>query len=605
MNITSDSILTSLCWTLLHSLWQAALIALIAGLLMQVLKNTKASVKYNLLTSALVLFLLVTAYTFYSYLKIDISDDFAIVSRYDLSTTKAIGITPAMASSFDIHSFINANANLFVGLWFVFFVLKFIVLSRQALYASRLQRIGLETLPDVWQQKTSKLASALALDHKYTVALSSYVATPMVIGLIKPTLLLPMTILNGMPQDQIEAILLHELAHIKRNDYFFNVLQRIVELAFFFNPGLMWLSAAIDDEREHACDELALSIHHDRHSFVNALLGCNTFMAEHNKLALGFGSNKKYLLNRAKRILTNEYNGLAKYDKTMMVLCLLITSLPVIHHFTQDKATVVEQSTSMPTFISTDTIPSSSDSVKMLSEIKQLQSETAALSRTGVKLDKLQTNKLLLLQERLVVLQDRLNLLNEAKLYENNAYNHDSTMTNLAIAESKLQALSMKLDAEALALQAEAVKLDAEAKHMAEAEQNLQENAKILAADELRMAEDHARMQRDHERMQQDHQKMQQDQLRMEADARRMEADAAKLNAETGSIERRTKAIVEQMMKDKIITSQKNLSFSLGENELIVNYKKQSAEMAKKYFKLFGFKGGRILHNFDTDTEKK
>ena len=95
---------------------------------------------------------------------------------------------------------------------------------------------------------------------------------PVVIGHLKPVILIPLGCLAGLPADQVEAILLHELAHIRRSDYFVNFLQNITESIFFFNPGLLWISSLIKEERENCCDDIALEQTKNKRGLVQALI---------------------------------------------------------------------------------------------------------------------------------------------------------------------------------------------------------------------------------------------------------------------------------------------------------------------------------------------
>src|SRR4030095_11498069 len=93
---------------------------------------------------------------------------------------------------------------------------------------------------------------------------SSLTKVPVVIGHLKPVILFPIGILNSLPQNEVEAILLHELAHIARNDFLINLLQQFTEIIFFFNPAVIWVSSCIKSERENCCDDIAISVTQDK-----------------------------------------------------------------------------------------------------------------------------------------------------------------------------------------------------------------------------------------------------------------------------------------------------------------------------------------------------
>jgi beta-lactamase regulating signal transducer with metallopeptidase domain len=111
-------------------------------------------------------------------------------------------------------------------------------------------------------------------DHPlaHLAASESWLAeAPTVVGHVRPLILMPVGMLAGLSPTQIESILLHELAHIQRHDYLMNTLQRYVEGLLFYHPAVWWISAIIRREREHCCDDLALSISGEPHEYARAL----------------------------------------------------------------------------------------------------------------------------------------------------------------------------------------------------------------------------------------------------------------------------------------------------------------------------------------------
>ncbi|HEU4497080.1 MAG TPA: M56 family metallopeptidase, partial [Flavobacterium sp.] len=160
---------------------------------------------------------------------------------------------------------------------------------------------------------------------KHIVLLESrLVAVPSVTGFFKPIILLPAGLLSSLPQDEIEAILLHELAHIRRKDYFINLIQSFAEVLFFFNPGVLWVSSIIKEERENCCDDIAVRITKSKSKFINALISFQEYNMKQNQLALGFGSRRNQLLERAKRIIHENNKSLNSAEKTFLSICIII-----------------------------------------------------------------------------------------------------------------------------------------------------------------------------------------------------------------------------------------------------------------------------------------
>jgi len=143
-----------------------------------------------------------------------------------------------------------------------------------------------EQLPD-WQSRARQFAQRLGLRCMVPVLASVRVATPTLIGWIKPAVLLPLAVLAQMPPAQIDLVLAHELAHLKRLDHFANLFQVVLETLFFYHPIVHWISREARNERELCCDLLALRVTGgERRDFVAALANLEEFRAGHTGLAL-------------------------------------------------------------------------------------------------------------------------------------------------------------------------------------------------------------------------------------------------------------------------------------------------------------------------------
>jgi len=159
---------------------------------------------------------------------------------------------------------------------------------------------------------------------------SALVNVPSVTGFFKPMILVPIGLLANLSIEQTEAILLHELAHVKRKDYLINILQRFAEIIFFFNPGLLWVSSLLYAERENCCDDIAVAATNKKIVFVNALVSFHEYSLRTNTLAVGFGGTKNSLLQRAKRLVYNDNKSLNILEKSLMTIGLLVTAFFVI-----------------------------------------------------------------------------------------------------------------------------------------------------------------------------------------------------------------------------------------------------------------------------------
>lgn len=143
-----------------------------------------------------------------------------------------------------------------------------------------------EQLPE-WQTRARQFADRLGLRRMVPVLASVRVATPTLVGWVKPVVVLPLAVLARMPPEQIDMVLAHELAHLKRLDHIANLFQVVLETLFFYHPAVHWVSREARNERELCCDALALRVTGgERRDFVAALAGLEDFRAGHADLAL-------------------------------------------------------------------------------------------------------------------------------------------------------------------------------------------------------------------------------------------------------------------------------------------------------------------------------
>src|SRR5204863_17364 len=130
------------------------------------------------------------------------------------------------------------------------------------------------------------LAHRLRISRPVRLVRSALVEVPTAVGWLRPMILLPASTLTGLTTGQIEAILAHEMAHIRRHDYLVNLLQCIVEMLLFYHPAVWWVSRRIREERELCCDDLAVRISGDPVSYARALCALETLRGESMTLAL-------------------------------------------------------------------------------------------------------------------------------------------------------------------------------------------------------------------------------------------------------------------------------------------------------------------------------
>lgn len=166
--------------------------------------------------------------------------------------------------------------------------------------ARRIRRIGLAAPPDACRWQCSELSKRLGLRQVVSVFESALVQVPVVLGSMRPVVLLPASVLSGLSETELRAILAHELAHIRRHDYLINMLQTAIETLLFYHPAVWWISRAIRQEREQCCDDLAAEICGDRVVVAKALVR----LAEVHALpATAMAATRGRLAQRVRRLL--------------------------------------------------------------------------------------------------------------------------------------------------------------------------------------------------------------------------------------------------------------------------------------------------------------
>src|SRR5262249_746568 len=136
----------------------------------------------------------------------------------------------------------------------------------------QLRSRGISGVPPVVLEALERVAKHLHLRRAVTIVQSTLVRAPVVVGWLRPFILLPVGIGCELPLGQLDAILAHELAHVRRHDFPINVLQTLIEAVFFYHPAVWWLSQRIRAERENCCDDLAIAALGNRGDYGRALL---------------------------------------------------------------------------------------------------------------------------------------------------------------------------------------------------------------------------------------------------------------------------------------------------------------------------------------------
>ena len=345
-DILSQEIVERLGWTLLHFIWQAAAVALILAILLRILRKSTANLRYISACLALVLIVLLPVITILLIPASDSSPAIKITPASVPTTLPTIEIpepeTIVIAKPSQPESIVSATPlkervtamlepalPYIVSGWLIgVFGLSIWHLGGWT-QLQRLKRRMIKQVDSTLNNKLKILSQKLKVKQTVQLMESALVQIPTVVGWLKPAILLPASAITGLNTEQLEAIIAHELAHIKRLDYLFNILQTIVEILGFYHPAVWWISYKIRSERENCCDDMAVSISGDRISYAGALASMEEIRAAQGKLAMAAGGGN--LFKRICRLLgkdSTDNTGLSWIPAITVILLIIALAIP-------------------------------------------------------------------------------------------------------------------------------------------------------------------------------------------------------------------------------------------------------------------------------------
>lgn len=315
-NILPDEIINAIGWALFHSIWQFLLIAVFLSIMLSILSRFSSHFRYFVASMGYVFFLSLAIITFIR--------NYEKTPEQTVTTIQSSNIKPIQNT---IHTTIKQEAEevepttskletwinkltsfskkrfpLLVHIWLLGIVILSLRFLGNLAYVHRLKNYRTIPVENYWLRAMERLKTTMAVKSTVKLAKSSLTRSPMVVGYLKPVILLPMSAVSGISVHEMECIIAHELAHIKRNDYLMGLLQKLVGILFFYHPAIWWISVITKAERENCCDDLAVAATGDSVSFVKAIAK----MEEHRqstRLAVAFTGQKNTLLKRVQRLL--------------------------------------------------------------------------------------------------------------------------------------------------------------------------------------------------------------------------------------------------------------------------------------------------------------
>ncbi|HVY69375.1 MAG TPA: M56 family metallopeptidase [Verrucomicrobiae bacterium] len=308
INHLDTPVIARLGWTLAHFIWQGFGLGLLLAVAFGLRRNLSTARRYQLACATLALMALSPVVTFialpvWSGASVDTTPFVHTVLPAVPAEAMSSPAAPTIISLLvKLAVLLDQSMPAVVLLWALGVVILAIRLAGGWWRLQRLRSEQAEPLGEPWTSRLAEMSARLGVTRPVGLLRSALMEVPTVIGWLKPMILLPGSSLTGLTPTQLDAILAHELAHIRRHDFLVNIIQRVIETVLFYHPMVWWVSRQIREERELCCDDAVLRVCPDRANYARALASLEELRASPMELVVaadGGGS----LLPRIQRLL--------------------------------------------------------------------------------------------------------------------------------------------------------------------------------------------------------------------------------------------------------------------------------------------------------------
>jgi beta-lactamase regulating signal transducer with metallopeptidase domain len=353
MHLVSHSVfLKTLGWSLLNSVWQMAALWLLYFVVTTAGKGFSAKAKHAIAV------LLLSAGTIWFL--------FSFITNYFINAESSFGDNAFITFSVTNNSYFifNSAKELFNKsvpycsvIYLFILVFQLARYSKYYFHSRRLRFEGLHKAQPALRIFVNDVAQQLGIHKKVNVWLSSLADSPMTVGFLKSVILIPIATINHLSTQQVEAILLHELAHIKRNDYFLNLVIIFTGVLFFFNPFARLLIKNIRKEAENCCDDLVMQFRYDPHTYISALLSLEKTRNNQRLAMAAIGSDKQVLLERVKRITRQQNTFQINIPKLLLLFFIALITFAALWFQPQQIISAFTNKTFMASAVSSNEKP--------------------------------------------------------------------------------------------------------------------------------------------------------------------------------------------------------------------------------------------------------
>jgi len=280
----------ALGWSIVHFVWEGTLIAALFAVSQAILRRASTNLRYLAGCAAMLLMLAAPLAT--------------LVALAGHAAATAGDIPGALAHDRNIADYFPA----LIGAWLAGVILLSVWSAGGWVVAQRLRRQSRSLMPAEWQSRVARICVRVGVARTVRVFQTALTGVPIVVGWLRPVILVPVCALTNLDVVQLEALLAHELAHIRRHDYLVNLMQTAIETLLFYHPAVWWLGNRIRDERENCCDDIAVAVCGSTFVYASALASLEESRVAGMRLAMAASNGS--LLNRIRRLTRNpQYHG--------------------------------------------------------------------------------------------------------------------------------------------------------------------------------------------------------------------------------------------------------------------------------------------------------
>ena len=320
--------LQSLGWSLISSLWQMALLWAVYQFIIVSFPRLRPAHKTSLATV-----LTFSGFAWFVY---------TLVTSLILNTN-------SIATFYNSGLIDDRNWNYFAGKILPYASAAYLIILvapawqfiRNYRFVQMIRSTGIKKIDVAWRMYVKNTAAAMGVARDVKIWLSEWVTSPVTIGYLKPIILIPVAAMNNLTPHQLEAVILHELSHIHRYDYFLNLVLSFIKTVLYFNPFVKLLVKSIEKEREHSCDEMVLQFQYKPGEYASALLRLE--QSKHRQMVMAAAGKNHDLLNRIESILGMRKKGWNPLRQFSFAI-LAIFGIALFHFFMSVRETGKRQS---------------------------------------------------------------------------------------------------------------------------------------------------------------------------------------------------------------------------------------------------------------------